>query len=318
MITWRTHILALALIAASSCLADVRGDSEVTLAQYGEQLDRLLSATRQLDKSSGQTTELLRDLPLSWQVRDGEKTFKISTEWLRQDLRRIQEKPDPALATTIQERLKVLRADLDGYQKVPDDTSSKRALLANILAQREFRDVHGPTWLDRFKQRLLAFIVSILERLFQSSAIPTIGKLFVYGLVGVAVAALAIWAYRRIRSDAALERIVPDTVPVSAKEWTVWMAEAREAADKGKWPDAIHLAYWAGISFLEAQGLWKPDRARTPREYLRLLPSSNAQHATLAALTGSFEIVWYGARTADAKAFSQAIAELEKLGCHSS
>jgi hypothetical protein len=96
------------------------------------------------------------------------------------------------------------------------------------------------------------------------------------------------------------------------------MAEARAAADRGNWREAIHLAYWCGVSFLEAQGMWRPDYARTPREYLRLLPSSSQHHPPLAALTRSFEVVWYGTQEADADSYSQTLAHLEKLGCHSS
>jgi hypothetical protein len=49
-----------------------------------------------------------------------------------------------------------------------------------------------------------------------------------------------------------------------------------------------------------------------------LLPSSSEHHPTLMALTRSFEVVWYGKQEADADAFSQTLAQLEKLGCHSS
>jgi hypothetical protein len=93
------------------------------------------------------------------------------------------------------------------------------------------------------------------------------------------------------------------------------MAEARAAAAKGEWRDAIHLAYWAGISFLERQGHWKPDRARTPREYLRLLSSASEHRDTLTGLTRIFEVTWYAKRGANEAAFSQTLAALEKLGC---
>ena len=109
--------------------------------------------------------------------------------------------------------------------------------------------------------------------------------------------------------------VIPTDLPVSAKEWAIWLAEARAAAAKGEWRDAIHLAYWAGISFLERQGFWKPDRARTPREYLRLLSASSEHRETLAALTRIFELAWYAKRGAGEADFSRTLAELEKLGC---
>ena len=94
-----------------------------------------------------------------------------------------------------------------------------------------------------------------------------------------------------------------------------WMMEAKAAAAAGSWRDAIHLSYWAGISFLEGRGVWHPDRARTPREYLRLLPSSAEYHKPLAALTRQFEMIWYGGTAAGPDSFSEALKHLESLGC---
>jgi hypothetical protein len=61
--------------------------------------------------------------------------------------------------------------------------------------------------------------------------------------------------------------------------------------------------------------MWPPDRARTPREYLRLLPWSSGYQPALTALTRDFEVVWYGKQEADAQAFSRALERLEQLGC---
>jgi hypothetical protein len=69
------------------------------------------------------------------------------------------------------------------------------------------------------------------------------------------------------------------------------------------------------VAFLEAKGAWRPDRARTPREYLRLLPASSDDGATLAAITRRFELVWYGNASADAEAFAESVANLKKMGC---
>jgi hypothetical protein len=134
--------------------------------------------------------------------------------------------------------------------------------------------------------------------------------------MGLAATALAFIAYRSLWSSRDFDSVIPKDIPVSAKEWAIWLAEARDAAAKGEWRDAIHLAYWAGISFLERQGMWKPDRARTPREYLRLLSSTSEYRETLTALTRIFELAWYANRGASERTFSQTLEELEKLGCH--
>lgn len=311
---WRkVCILALALVAALPCLGDSEAIPAKTLSEYGAELDRLLSATRHLDQPGSHAEDLLRTLPQAWRVRDGGRDFQISTEWLRHDLPKAARDADRA--QLIRDRLQSLREDLEGYQNVPNDTSAQHARLNQILAQPEFRSIHGPTWMDRFKRWLIGLLAKALMRVIASSAIPVVGKVFIYGLMAVAVLALAVWAYRSIRRSEKSEQIATAAAAVSAKDWSLWMAEARAAAEHNNWREAIHLAYWAGISFLEAQGVWRPDRARTPREYLRLMPQSSERHTTLAALTGNFEIVWYGNREADANAFTLTIHELEKLGC---
>jgi hypothetical protein len=79
----------------------------------------------------------------------------------------------------------------------------------------------------------------------------------------------------------------------------LWLEDARKAAAASQWREAIHFVYWAAISRLEARRLWPADRARTPREYLALVAAADPRRAGLAALTGSFERVWYGGRAAD-------------------
>ncbi|HKF23930.1 MAG TPA: DUF4129 domain-containing protein, partial [Candidatus Angelobacter sp.] len=101
----------------------------------------------------------------------------------------------------------------------------------------------------------------------------------------------------------------------SARSWRAWLEEARRMAQQEDWRNAIHLAYWAGISFLESGGAWKPNRARTPREYLRLMGTRKPEYPSLAALTRKFEVVWYGARAASGVDFKETLGQLEKLGC---
>jgi hypothetical protein len=85
-------------------------------------------------------------------------------------------------------------------------------------------------------------------------------------------------------------------------------------AAHGLWRDAIHFLYWAAISRLESRHLWPADRARTPREYLRLLSGADPRKANLATLTRSFERTWYGGREADASDFKAALKLAAELG----
>lgn len=325
MTTKRICFLICLLIVSAVCRADSTGVAVLTPAEYRAQLTDMLSATLPLDSSVSAIPPAFHRLPVTWHVHSDQRDFDISTEGLQRDIRRYEKDRTADNALAVRARLLSLRREMDGYEKPPADVSANRTKLNSILAQPEFAS-RNPGWLDRIDKRIEAFLVKlrgavisfllrILRRLFGWSAIPTVSKFVVYALIGAALLALIYIVYRTIWRDQDDTEIVPRDLPVSAKEWAIWLAEARAAAAKGEWRDAIHLAYWAGISFLERQGFWKPDRARTPREYLRLLSASSEHRATLAALTRIFELAWYAKRDASEVTFSQTLAELEKLGC---
>jgi len=315
MTSWRKYILVCLLLASAFGRADLQPGNALTSAEYRDQLDGLSAITRQLDSNQGETPAQLKHLPHSWRVSIDQREFEISTDGLRSDVRRYEEDKNAANAIAIRTRVESLRREVDGFEKAPADYATSRSELKSILARPEFSDVRGPTWVDRLKRWLLEHLFRLLGKLFRSSAVPTVGKYFIYGLMGLAGLGLLYVVYRSILRDQEFERVVPSDLPVSAKEWAIWLSEARAAAAKGDWRDAVHLAYWAGISFLERQGLWKPDRARTPREYLRLISPQAEQRETLTALTQIFELTWYAKRPAGESTFSQTLEELEKLGC---
>ena len=287
----------------------------LTLDQYVQTLDDSLATLRRIKDSPQEAGKFLDSLPSAWHVAADGKQFDIPTESIRHGLSAWQSKSGAESLEPVLQRLETLRLEAEAYQKPVPDFSAQRVLRNDILSRREFHNVHGQTWLDRLKQKLQELLIKLLGRAFSSSVIPVISDIFVYGLIFIAVIVAAYWMYRSLREAARVETIMPVAMPVSAKEWPIWMAEAREAAARGEWRDAIHLAYWAGISFLEAQGAWRPDLARTPREYLRLLPSTSQHHPTLRELTMRLEGVWYGMGAAGAEGFEATIGELERLGC---
>ncbi len=315
MTSRHTYVLVVLLFVSANCCADSPDDNKISVSEYRVQLQQLEAASEKLSGSNEAVPPTLRVLPPTWHVRTDHGDFDISTEGLRRQIHNYEKENNPDNALAIHRHLQNLVREIDGFEQEPADISNSRSQLNAILAQREFRDVSGPTWLDRFRRWLLETLIHLLQRLFGMSSIPNISKYFVYGLMGVAVAVLGYIAYRTIWRGQEQTAIVPKDLPVSAKEWAIWLAEARAAAAKGEWRDAIHLAYWAGISFLERQGFWKPDRARTPREYLRLLSGSSEHRETLSALTRIFELAWYARRNASEADFSRTLAELEKLGC---
>jgi uncharacterized protein DUF4129 len=287
----------------------------LTIDEYVSALDGALASVRSLRTDPGGADEIFRSLPPAWHVDLGGRQVEVSTEPVRQRVLAWQSKHDAASLDRIIEYLEFVRDQAAASQKSPPESSGHRVQLNEILSRREFRSVHGQTWIDRLKQRISDLVTKWLSRVVSSSAIPVISDVLVYALIVIAVLALAYWMCRSLREGERLETIMPTPVPVSAKAWPLWLTEARAAANKGDWNNAIHFAYWAGISFLEAQGAWQPDVARTPREYLRLLAPASAHRVVLRSMTTRLETVWYGMQLAGENEFRQTIAELESLGC---
>jgi hypothetical protein len=301
MTSWRTYILSGFVLGALFCLADTPENRAFTTAEYRAELDGLLGATQGLDSSSRETPKAFENLPQSWPVHAEQGDFQISTEGLRRDIRRYDKDKNAANAMAIRTRLESLHREVDGFEKAPTDAARSRAALDSILAQPEFAG-RGPGWFQKINKKLEALQKTVrdwffklvlgffrfLQRLFGWKSLPTVGKMFIYILMGAAGLALLYLIYRSIFQNPEFRR---------------------------DWRDAIHLAYWAGISFLEREGFWKPDRARTPREYLRLISAQSEQREILTALTRIFELAWYAKRDADEYTFSQTLEQLEKLGC---
>jgi hypothetical protein len=317
MTAGRAHILIGLLLAGCLCQADSGASNQLSVSEYRAELNQLLLSTQQLDRSERPVPPILKALPPNWRVHTDQQDFEISAEGLSRDIRNFEQEKTATTASAVRERIQSLLNDLDGFETSPPDVSSSRQQLASLLARPEFRAVRGPSFIDRINEKLAAAILRMLQFLFRSSAIPTISKYFVYGLIGLALLTLAYIAYRQIRLAGGQEKVVRTDFPVSARSWALWLSGARAAAAQANWREAVHLAYWTGISFLEQKGAWRPDRARTPREYLRLLSKSSEHQETLAALTQIFEITWYAKRRADAAAFSRMMEALERLGCPS-
>lgn len=286
-----------------------------SISEYVTELDRLSTLADQARDNRHAASLALANLRGGWKVEDHGQTFDINTGGIVGQFEKLEKGPDSTVLDQVIERIAALKADAQGFQQVPTDATSSRAALNEILARREFHQVQGPTWLDRLKLKIQQWIFRFLSNLFGSSSVPVAGKILVWSLVSVAVLVLAFFVYRAMKQNARLETIMPEVLPVSAKKWSIWMAEAQAGAAKGLWRDAVHLAYWAGISFLEESGMWRPDQARTPREYLKLIPASSEHRPALSTLTRQLEVTWYGSQQAGPETFAEALTHLENLGC---
>jgi len=295
-----------------------RDNKNISPSDYIAELDRLTAAVESCPQNLPAVKETIVKLPPQWNIQAGNRSYAVSSEWLKASLFELKGKKSEEICRSIQDRIAVLKTDAQALQQPAPDFSSSRKELARILSQREFHNIHGPTEWDRLKQKLAAFIIRMLEGILSSSAFSNISEKIIWVLAGAAGIVLAFWIFNTLKQNVRLETIaLSGSAPVSARPWTIWMADAQAAATRECWRDAVHLAYWAGISFLESNGLWQPDRARTPREYLKLLSSSNEYWNSLPALTRKFEAIWYGYAEAGPESFSESLKYLESMGCHS-
>jgi hypothetical protein len=182
------------------------------------------------------------------------------------------------------------------------DYARERAAMKQVLAGRDFRNLEAPTARDTMMEKLGEW----LNRLFANAAklrasAAWVGRAIVWSFILLVCVGLA-WGLlqmeRRWRIRLVPESDGPAAGAASARDWQLWLADARLAARQGEWRVGIHFLYWAAIARLESRRLWPADRARTPREYLALVAAEDPRRAGLAQLTGSFERVWYGGRAA--------------------
>jgi hypothetical protein len=215
---------------------------------------------------------------------------------------------EPARPTTSQllkdavARLNHDLAQAGGTATALPSHGAERDALNQVLASREFRNLEEQSPRDTVLEKMGNAINRFFNRVARFSARSRwIGRLAVWGFLGAVCVGL-MWGLlqleRRWRIRLVPEQTGPAPDAASARDWQLWLEDARRAAADGRWREAVHFVYWAAISRLESKRLWPADRARTPREYLALVATEDPRRAGLATLTGSFERIWYGGRAA--------------------
>jgi hypothetical protein len=244
-------------------------------------------------------------LPDVWQVQTADGVFSISTAPLKALI-----KNDPPKAPMW---LNHLARQLEGYSS-SGPRADARVALKRILARPEFAGNGPPNAWERFRQRVFAWIGRWLGRFFTAMGGHATGAWLVFWLVLISAAALvAFWMIQRGRGTAGLQLSgAPRDLPV--RTWDEWIAAAQAAAQVGDLRSAVQCSYWAGVTRLQAKGALPPDRARTPREYLRALAAGESA-APFRALAQSHERCWYAYVPATPEDFSRCLQSLEALGC---
>jgi Domain of unknown function (DUF4129) len=290
------------------------------MQEYIAELDRCSAVLNASPADPAAIHELRTTLPARWTVTAGETHYTVSTDWLTGALAGIEKNPGAnkdGLAQ-IRDRLKAYREEAQAMQSTvaSQNLERSRTRLNSILSAREFRGQRGPTWLDALKARVWSWIVRQLERIFgRLGGSKTIGNIVAWTVISLACLILLIWMVRfLLRAGSRAEMNLRGATPIS-RDWHRWLRDARAAAGRGDYRAAIHAAYWAAIVRMEETNALPADRSRTPRESLRLIRQESADYVPLLQLTQRFELVWYGYRSATDADWSDAMQQLETLGC---
>jgi hypothetical protein len=308
--------LLLVCICASPVLADA--GTIISVTEFRQQLSDLETKIGSLQEHPEGAGEISSAVPQEVKVETGTGQVTVSYKDLKNDLAMFSSgdaNRKAAILPRLRNYVRTLKDEAAAFEKTAGDPAQARKKLDEILARKEFNRVRGPSFLELWVDKVLGWLARHLRP--AGPGTWNVIQVLVYGLAASALGALLIWTVLRLAKPASGEDGGREIIPFSpsAKGWRTWLAEARGHADQQDWRNAIHLAYWAGISYLEEHGAWKPNRARTPREYLRLLGAWTPEHPPLAALTRKFEVVWYGHRPVSEPDFQETLGELERLGC---
>lgn len=314
------RVISSAVLTLVFCLFAVAACAEsISISEYRQQLHDMAQKVDVLKADPGQAGKLVAEIPDTVSVTTNSGAINVNYKPLKADLTelsRAEGEKRTALLNQVHNYVQALTNEAEAYDSAGTNLSAAHDKLTAILARHEFNKVRGPNAKDALLARIFRWIARHLRGKIGSSSTFDLFRLLIYLLIATAATLLLIWTVRRLRrpqEELPQREIIPFSP--SARSWRSWLAEARSLAQQQDWRNAIHLAYWAGISYLEEHGAWKPNRARTPREYLRLIGSRAAQYPVLAALTRKLEHVWYGYGEAAESDFHDTLSQLERLGC---
>ncbi len=320
---WLVLLLTMAAFvgpAAFSQSSTTPSARPLTLQEYISELDRCSTVLDNRQSDPAAFRNLRATLPAQWTVADGGQVYAVSTEWLTGALVavRIDAKANNPLLVETRHRLAALRGAAESLEEQPHSSSwrQSRAQLDQILSAKEFAGGRGPSWFDMLKARVYAWIWRQIDGLLgHFRHRRTMGSAIAWTVIVLAALLLTLWAVRASLGSGKQTEMDLEGASRPEGGWRDWLRNARAAAERGDYRAAIHAAYWAGVMRLEEVHRLPQDRARTPREALRLIRRESAEYAPLAQLTRRFELVWYGYRSATETDWSDAIEQLEKLGC---
>jgi hypothetical protein len=291
------------------------------------ELGRLNAELKRARKSTETLRSYRESLPEVWTVDSDGHNYDVPTDLLVSRLVKAERQPEirRQQLDQAQDYLNALAAETASLSGQPaTNTDSARAKLDAILARSGFGHTREQTWWEKVNARINEILFNALNRIFRRvGGQKSLGYALLWTGVCAAAILIAYWIFRRWSRAARGEEMALQAAAAPSRSWQEWVFAAREAADRADYRLAIQCTYWAGIARLQEIGSLAPDRAKTPREYLRaltkaklILPETIAtRHEALSVLTLRLEKIWYGYHIATEADFRDSLTQLETLGC---
>jgi hypothetical protein len=286
-----------------------------SIAEYRAALVHVSDALKQDKPNFDSATE---SLPASCEFTQAGQHFSINLVNLEARIISAgKDKDDEQVeeVNDIRHELDRLISGIDRYSQPADPTVEPK--LQSILSRSEFRRVNHQNAGDALHEWMMQLMFKLLSLMMKNpEEVRWVAEALTWTVGAAVVLFLLWWIYRwvsRKGPDVPRREYVPFSP--SAKHWRDWLSEAHASMAEGDFRESIHRAYWAAISHLESRGAWRPDRARTPREYLRIMLPADPARSVLTDLTREFEVVWYGNRVPGAAQCDAFITKVEQVAC---
>ncbi len=293
-----------------------------------KELSRLKADLDTARKSTDGLHTYRESLPDAWSVDTGGHHYDVPTDLLASQIEKAEKQPEfrrqeMEHAQAYLDALAAETASLSG--RAPLQTDSARSKLNAILARPEYNHTRPQSAWQKLKERISDALWNAVERILRHiGGGASLGRILLWMAVCGAALFIAYFIFRQWFRAARTQEMALQAASAPSRSWQEWIFAARGAASHGDYRMAVHCAYWAGIARLQDLGSLAPDRAKTPREYLRALTKSKLilpetlemRHQALSLLTARLEKIWYGYQIATEADFHDSIAQLETLGCH--
>jgi hypothetical protein len=299
----------------------------LTFQSFRADLQRVQNALLANPNAPEEIGALEASVPASWSVETADSRYEVSSGPVRSLLE--------AARTRTSQRAEFIRQAAQWINELTSevDRYNERGLqrefqahskLTEVLARPEFSRAATQNAWDRLQQRAAAYVARVLGALLDRlQGHPIAARALFWILLLGAVAGLALLVFRLWSRRARAEIFKAPDGPIAPETYQAWIRDARLAADRNHFGEAIHNLYWAAVVYMEDSRVILRERSRTPRERIRQFPADDGIHTQggesrrqlFQALTAGLERSWYAGIPASPEDFLEAIRLVEELGC---